>query len=284
MLLATAFLSVGLAAHAQNRTKDLASVAAAERAFSKLSVDSATQLAFDRYLTPDALIFRPRAVRALEYRRKNPMPAALVLTWEPEYADVSRAGDLGYTTGTWASGSRRIEQDPKFGQYLTIWRKQADGKYLAVFNGTIRTPAPQGNPDKLRSPSSASAYVSRKKPAEEKTSLLTADNNFAAIAKQRGYAPALQPIAHTDIRVLRNTVFQSIGFDAVAATHQGARVTMWMPVEAMTAASGDLGYTRGSYVISLPSQANEAGDYVRMWRRDANGTWRVVLDILSPGR
>jgi ketosteroid isomerase-like protein len=269
--------------HAQNRSKDLAAIVAAERAFNKLSVDSATQLAFNRFLSADALIFRPRAVRAFDYARKHPLPADLILTWEPEYADVSRAGDFGYTTGTWASGSRSVRADPKFGQYVTIWRKQKDGSWLVAFNGTIRTPAPAGNPQKLQSPATSSDYISKATSLVEKKSLLDADNAFAAAAKKSGYVAALRPIAHADVRTLRNTIFQSVGIDSIARSHRTARVTMWMPIDAIVAASGDLGYTRGSYVVSQPNGSYEAGDYVRLWRRDRDGTWRVTLDILSPG-
>ncbi|MEO5511671.1 MAG: hypothetical protein ABIS27_13650 [Longimicrobiales bacterium] len=280
--LATSLLAAAQSADAQTRAKNLAAVISTDRAFNKLSTDSAPQLAFDRYLTADAWLFRPRAIRALEFRRKHPLPKALILTWSPEFADVSRAGDLAYTTGGWASASRRQDTQELFGQYLTIWMKQKDGRWLGVFNGSVRTPGPEGKPPTLHSPAQPSAYVGKQSPMVEKNNLIAADNSFSNIARQRGYAAALRPIAHADIRTLRHT-FHAIGIDSIQVTHSGARVTMWMPVEAVTAVSGDMGYTRGSYVISRPDQSNEGGDYMRVWRRDRNGVWRVIIDILSTG-
>jgi ketosteroid isomerase-like protein len=275
--LATSLLAVAHSINAQTRAKDLAAMVAADRAFSKLSVDSSAQHSFDRYMTADAWLFRPRAVRALDFSRLHPLPQELILTWSPEFADVSRAGDLGFTTGAWASGSRRHDMDELFGQYLTIWRKQKDGRWLAVFNGNVRTPS--NAIPKLRSPEGASEYVSKLSPTVERNSLLAADNSFSNIAKQRGYAEALRPIAYEDIRTLRHT-FHAIGIDSIVATHSGARVTMWMPVEAVTAVSGDMGYTRGSYVISRPDRTNEAGDYMRVWRRDRNLYRRVGQPLI----
>jgi ketosteroid isomerase-like protein len=278
--LATSLQAFPPVAQAQTRAKDLAAVIGAERAFSRMAVDSTTQQAFDRYMAPDSWLFRPRAVRSTDFRRRTPLPRDLILTWEPEYADVSRAGDLGYTTGTWASGSRSSRADEMFGQYLTIWKKQSNGRWLAVFNGNVRT-LPR-DPGKLRSPAAASAYVGKPNAAADKNTLLNADNNFSNIARQRGYAEALRPLAFIDVRTLRHT-FHAVGIDSILATHRGARVSMWMPMEAFVSVSGDLGYTRGSYVISVPGGGNEAGDYLRVWRREKNGMWRVALDLLSRG-
>ena len=221
VFLATSLLAFAHNVDAQNRSKDLAAVIAAEKAFSKMSVDTSVQLAFNHFLTADAYIFRPRVVRAAEYARRSPLPRALVLAWEPEYADVSRAGDLGYTTGLYATGSRLEMVTPMFGQYLTIWRRQSNGSYRAVFNGAIRTPARDPKPT-TKSPPAASPYISKASASAEKASLLKADNNFAAAAKQRGYVQALRPIAHADIRVLRNTIFESPGIDSIEVVRRGA--------------------------------------------------------------
>jgi ketosteroid isomerase-like protein len=56
------------------------------------------------------------------------------LSWEPLGAEVSSAGDLGYTYGR----SRREIEDAEgnravaLGKYVTIWKKQADGSWKVV--------------------------------------------------------------------------------------------------------------------------------------------------------
>lgn len=53
------------------------------------------------------------------------------LTWEPEGAEISAGGNLGYTWGRYSSrrlapeGGEQISQ----GRYLTIWRRQTDGSW-----------------------------------------------------------------------------------------------------------------------------------------------------------
>ena len=49
--------------------------------------------------------------------------------------------------------------------------------------------------------------------------------------------------------------------------------------------SGDLGYTAGSYNARMEVKAggveDEPGKWVSVWRRDASGQWRIVMDIYN---
>ena len=58
------------------------------------------------------------------------------LTWKPIKGEVFGAGDVGYTTGR--SVLRQKGPDGKVteqrGQYVTIWRKQPDGSWKAIFD------------------------------------------------------------------------------------------------------------------------------------------------------
>jgi uncharacterized protein (TIGR02246 family) len=45
-------------------------------------------------------------------------------------------------------------------------------------------------------------------------------------------------------------------------------------------AAGDLGYITGTYQLTLASGV-EKGKYVTVWRKQTDGTWRVVEDIFN---
>ncbi len=56
------------------------------------------------------------------------------IRWQPFHADVSNDGTLGYTMGK-AVISYRDDQDQvqkRDGRYLTVWKRQADGRWMAV--------------------------------------------------------------------------------------------------------------------------------------------------------
>src|SRR5436853_3401498 len=90
-------LAVGLAQKPDRRAA-LASLVAAERAFSKAAVDHGVREAFLMNLADDSTLFRPHAVNGKQWTEASPARPGL-LTWFPIYADVSRDGDLGYTSG-----------------------------------------------------------------------------------------------------------------------------------------------------------------------------------------
>lgn len=57
----------------------------------------------------------------------------------------------------------------------------------------------------------------------------------------------------------------------------------WMPVE--TIIDGDLGYQRGTFTVAATPKAggptrNSTGKFVRIYRRQANGEWRMTRDVL----
>ncbi len=57
----------------------------------------------------------------------------------------------------------------------------------------------------------------------------------------------------------------------------------WVPEGAVVAQSGDLGYTFGSNEIGANdakgARVTTKGKYVTIWRKQADGSWRAVVDI-----
>ena len=63
-----------------------------------------------------------------------------------------------------------------------------------------------------------------------------------------------------------------------------ARQLRWHPVTGVAAASGDLAYTVGRWESRAQGadgqwQATGSGNYVTIWRRQADGSWKVAVDI-----
>lgn len=66
------------------------------------------------------------------------------LTWEPDKAEAGSAGDLGYTFGHWELASKDAagQESRQYGVYVTVWKRQADGRWRYVLDGGNETPAP----------------------------------------------------------------------------------------------------------------------------------------------
>lgn len=57
----------------------------------------------------------------------------------------------------------------------------------------------------------------------------------------------------------------------------------WEPTGVDVSISGDLGYTYGNYIRKYKNGDNQwvtsTGKYTSIWKKDATGHWKIVLDI-----
>jgi len=286
-LMLPALLAFPVQALAQRERSDtaLATMIAAERAFSQYSLQRGAQNAFLRFMARDSYLYRPKVVSAQAFLRRQPLPPGTLLTWEPAYADMSASGDFGYTTGEWISSRQDIpDAQPVFGQYVTVWRRQTNGIWQAEVNvGIAHAPDAVGVKSLVMAP--APEYRSAARNADaDRASLLAADSALAQLARGEGAAVAFQRRVAPGFRMLRRNRFPLRG-DSANAVLRATPNYRWQPAGAGISAAGDLGYTFGVYTSAPPLGGNtESGDYFRLWRRDRSGLWRVVLDLTSPAR
>jgi hypothetical protein len=55
-------------------------------------------------------------------------------------------------------------------------------------------------------------------------------------------------------------------------------------IQHSTADSGDLAAALGGYDATTAANATEHGTWVRMWKRDVTGRWRIVFETSKPAR
>ena len=74
--------------------------------------------------------------------------------------------------------------------------------------------------------------------------------------------------------------------EAVAFLNQEGVSLRWSPDRAEISSSGDLGYTVGRYASVRPGEdgipVTARGVYVSIWRLQADGSWKVVMDLGNP--
>jgi ketosteroid isomerase-like protein len=67
------------------------------------------------------------------------------LTWTPVGADISAAGDLGYTYGNYEFHSKDKDGKPSvdYGKYTSIWKLQKDGSWKVELDMGNASPQPK---------------------------------------------------------------------------------------------------------------------------------------------
>ncbi len=269
---------------------DVAPIVAAERAFAADAPVLGLTASFNRWAVPDAVMIGDGQVQTVRnvFPPEIPRPADEIrLEWWPNFAGISRSGDLGFTTGGVAVNGRRT------GHYFTIWQKQADGSWRWVYDGgsgasaadvpgpdsepVILPPGPEllqvvtslGSPPPPVAPDWAmtrvraeEAALARAAATDQKAAHLAAmaDNGRLYVAPR---APAIGREAFAD------------ALDAWPATFRfgptgGGGQSQY----------GDLVWTYGPAAWTRDGE-ERTGHYVRLWQRQEEG-FRIVLAQLIP--
>jgi len=303
ILPALLLLAFGLAAYAQQLgyTPALVSLVEAERAFSRASVERGVRESFLAFFADDGINFQPHPTNTREAFLKRPAPAThppVTLYWEPVFADVSRAGDLGYTTGPYRLSDQSAERRPtQHGYYFSIWkRQQPGGAWKVAVDVGIQTPAPDAAERAIRfqaapQPSPAKTTNANFDLERARATLLQTDRDFISAASTRGALKAFQTYLGTEARLHRNDIFPLTTRDAIREYLSRKRSLLsGEPMKADVAGSDDLGYTYGTYelresgaqAVTTGTATAEKGYYVRVWRRDRSGNWKIALDTTHP--
>jgi len=278
--LCAVLLLCGAGSMSASDTDDLV---AAEHRFAAAAAADGVRDAFLAVLGEDGVLFRPRPVNGREWFGERPSPPG-VLAWEPVHAEVSKAGDLGYTTGPW-----RYDLDgrePSFGHYVSIWSRASGDRWqlvldLGVSHGepaqSARKPAiDQGGAGKR------AQVLPAKRLARFERELAEADQAFSRLAAEKGASEAYSLVGAEEMRLYREGHPPFVGLGAARqALAEAARPRQAETVAAHVAGSGDLGYSYGATEAADDGQS-DGFSYARIWKRDGDGAWKIVLDITNP--
>lgn len=266
------------------RTEALTSLVESERAFARSATEMGVQEAFLAFLADDAVLFRPRVVKGKEWLTKQP-PTPGQLSWEPRYADIAASADLGFTLGPWTYRPEGSDSVVARGYYFSVWRRGPDGVWKVVIDhGTTRAPpAAEGGLETAsltESTGVAKASIDRE---AARTELLRADFSFAAAVRKAGSAAALDRFVSAQTRLVRDGRPPALAASLNSLESAWPTPMFWEPLGGDVSNSGTFGFTFGEYETrdSTGDRPIEDGNYLRTWRRDGDGNWRILVDLMS---
>ncbi|MGH8714489.1 MAG: DUF4440 domain-containing protein [Casimicrobiaceae bacterium] len=258
------------------------SLAAAERAFARDSVERGMRAAFLEHFADDGINFSPGPGNTKERFRVRPEAIEpFILDWHPAIAAVARAGDLGFTTGPYTiTGRPPAAREPANGVFFSLWRRQDDGRWRVIVDGGVSMQAAVpdavfGEDPRPLAPTAAAAADS----GEQKKVLAALEAQLQAgdaPAAAGGYAALLAD----DALLIVGPTPPSLGRDAVIAS----LAERGLKFRCETLASGvsrsdDLAYTYGR-LHRLDAAGSAGGHYVHVWMRDRGGRWRISAELI----
>ncbi len=278
----------GLAQRNDDRDANLRSLVEAERGFARASIDKGTRAAFIENLADDSILFRPRPVAGKKWMEEHKATPG-VLTWQPLFADVSSAGEMGYTTGPWEYREKSLEDQPvAHGQFVTVWKRQTNGAWKVAVDLGTSNPKPSEPAPEVTSPAGNQGKKKQKDLGTDteagRVALVKLENDFSKHLAAKTTVDAFLSYLAADVRLFRTGAFPAVGREAARAMLAAKPgLLTWQPTKAEVSRSGDLGYSYGSYELKASDgKQAESGNYLRIWKRQPDGKWKVVLDLLNP--
>jgi len=247
---------------------------------------ASVRTAFLEYLAEDSLVLEPQPVpgRALYTAAKE---NADRLEWYPSIAGIAGSHDLGFTTGPWIYTAAAAGGAPIHGDFLTVWKRDADCRWRIELDGGVSHGAPANAEPQLAAdagpppPNDAIGPDTAPSPA-----LVAADAvgrailDFQVTAAGDGLPAGLRTYARTmDFRFLAEGEAPLGLAAAVAYLSDHPIHGAWTEQARGRAADSSLAYSVGEF-----GEANKtAYAYVQIWQYDPKiANWGLRILLLSP--
>ncbi len=256
---------------------DLQKLVSTEKEFARVAADKGTKAAFLTYLADDGIVFNPTEVNGKLWWKNRPESPAL-LAWNPVWADVSSNGKLGYTTGGWEYRPKgKADKPTAFGEYVTIWQKQADGQFQAILDIGISHPQKSFSNASWGSPSDAGRGTGDNQGIGD--DILT--DIFSDTSMANGYFNYLAE----DAIILRDGSLpfsgRKSGFIGLESLEKQFPDSSFLRFNAnKSTISGNMMYVWGVYSLTHKDKTVDRWNFVQIWKYRA-GKWQIVLDIFS---
>lgn len=274
------FLFISTAIHSFSQGKKIDSLIDAEKAFAAFSVRNGTKAAFLRFLDSNGIVFEQgKPVNGIQsWLAKENTPG--VLNWQPFHADISEAGDFGYTSGPWTFQPSANDSVVARGNYTTVWHKNKNGVWKFLVDlGVSNSPEETD----IRSWWELDHHGFWTKSTGTLQSMLRTEKQFIRITKKpfsRGwprhewYMRYNFPVPYTWV-LHRNGSFPAMGGDFLVMVVQAMKGNVQYTILGSgIASSGDLGYVYGTAKIN-----GKTDNYLRIWKKEARG-WKIVVEVL----
>jgi len=252
----------------------------AEDNFDKLVAHKGIKSAFLEVADLEGIVFKPQPVRIIDfYNNIDKQPG--FLDWTPKFARISANGDLAFSAGPYTYQNQKNDSDKVYGDYVSVWRADLDGKLKLLIDLGIQHPEPEQEAlTDFTEPDSSKLTAPSKDAFNGKNIILATDKTFnhsltiSSLASYkeflspegRYYFPGFEPILGQD------QVMKFIDNEAITISAE--------TVDAGRSASNDLAYSYGTARITKGEVVSNY-NYVRIWEIDKDHKWDILLEAFS---
>ena len=250
--------------------RSIDSMVQAEKNFANTALVASTKEAFVKFIDTAGIVFeKGNPVNGFElYTKSERRPG--ILTWEPEYAEISSSNDFGYTTGPWKYYANTLKDDPLAkGHFITVWHLNNKGEWKFLIDFGINYNLEQKKMEfKKVKPQKGDLQNDLRQSLKEveekfiksyKASGKQAYSSFLSSNSRLNYAGYLPASNSAERKALVDSLPAGIGYTVIGFG---------------SSPKNDLGYVYGTTDIHDKHEG-----YLRIWRREKDG-WKIAVEVL----
>ena len=261
-------------------TAKVQTVLDAEENFNKLTAHKGIKDAFLAVADPEGIVFKPNARNITEfYSSIDKQPGKL--SWKPNFARISAQGDLAFSAGPYVYQNGKSDDDKVYGDYVSVWRTDADNNLKLLIDLGIQHPEAQTIANKdFEEPDLSLSSAPSTDPFGGKRIIMETDkmfNHTLTISTPATYKEFLNPEGHYYFPGFEPIV----GVDKVLKFIDNEAIKISAEtVNAGRSLSNDLAYSYGTARIKKGNIVSNY-NYVRIWQIDKSHRWNIILEVFS---
>jgi ketosteroid isomerase-like protein len=257
-----------------------------EKAFAQLCAQRGIRIAFTHYMDDQSITFsRGKAFKGRQ-RYEEIATNDDLLTWQPVFSDIAASANFGYNTGPWQYRKNKNDSaGVAYGDFVSVWQRKGSSGWKMMIDLGAPHPPPRGQDTVWQT----SAIETANQTASSKgnvAALLAQENDFIAAFARTGIS-AYGPVLSAEARFYRAGVMPAIQPAAVQnllRLQEVSEMVIYTLAEAYIAESGDMGFVYGSVSVSPKSTAQtatRAASYLRIWKKERDVHWKIVVDVIG---
>jgi hypothetical protein len=251
----------------------------ADRNTAIVSKAEGPHIAFSSIIDKESVFYVPSAVNAFNYLNNRPnIPD--VMTWEPNFALVSKSLEFGVTSGNLEF--QKVGAIKRYGQYLTIWKRDKKGAWKVDMRAEVENYGKQKAKDLTYQEPDDSWYLKHRSQVRLKQRediVLSTDQLFSTISKSNTEA-AYKEFMADEVRFYYPWQNEIEGKTNVVNFIKKQRIDIVTePLKVGRAYSGEYAYSQGTATIHSKDKAVKF-NYIRVWQLKDDFQWRVILEML----
>lgn len=273
-----AFVLMSSMAKAQLPEK-IGGLISADRNAAALSKQQSPYIALSSVIDKESVFYVPSAVNAFNYLNNRPNISD-VMTWEPNFALLSKSQEFGVTSGK--VQFQKVGAVQRNGQYVTIWKRNKKGDWKIDLRAEVENYGKNEPKELFYVEPDNSHYQKQRSKArlqQREDIVMSTDQLFSKILLADNQA-AYKEFLDDDVRFYFPWQEEISGKNNVLTFLKKQRIDIaTTPIKVGRSYSGELAYSMGTAVVYEKDKEMKF-NYIRIWELKNDYQWKVALEML----